>query len=94
MKNYSRMAALLPFSMARVAEKAIFKQVGGVGTRRGYRRRRRCREGSKRVRSGGMKVVGVGGCVRRFQIVRPIVAYAARARTGSKRGCAMCRVAK
>ena len=50
--------------------------------------------GSRRVRSGGMKVVGVGGCVRRFEIVRPIVAYAARARTGSSRGGAMCRVAK
>ena len=30
-------------------------------------------EGSKRVRSGGMRKVGVGGCVRTSKMVRPIV---------------------
>ena len=51
-------------------------------------------EGSRRVKIGGMSLAGVGGCVKSSTIVRPIVAWVARARTGSCRGMDECYVAQ
>ena len=43
-------------------------------------------EGNRRVKFGGISLAGVGGCVKSLTIVRLIVAWVARARTGSRRG--------